>query len=210
LGWYGRDLLTFRFNVAITIWVSHIATEAVASGQVITHKAFGILATTSGAGIAAFLIDTGQLRRTIGVEHTLRTTSLVGISEILRQTLTGTDSILLTTLGKGAAGIRIARLHYLNRLPLDMWFTTNVWIAAVSRLAVAHGTVTNHSTHGISATKTWARVPASVICANMQLTALGVGHTFGSTVGWGSKEVRQAGAGRCVSHASTFAVRSTW
>lgn len=73
----------FRFDATIPIWVTHIATEAVTSGQVIAHKAFGILAAASGTGITAFLIDTGQLRGAIRVKYTFRTTSFIRIAEIL-------------------------------------------------------------------------------------------------------------------------------
>lgn len=94
------DMLTFRFDVAITVGVAHIADEAVAGGKVVAHEAFGVLATAARAGIAALLVHTRQLRGAIKVDYTLRATGLVGITEVFWEALAGANSILLPTLGK--------------------------------------------------------------------------------------------------------------
>jgi len=66
--------------IRITI-VSGIATTA---GNVINHLTLGIGGTGSWTGIAAVLIQTSQMARTVRVDHAFGSTSFVGVAVIFR------------------------------------------------------------------------------------------------------------------------------
>jgi len=86
----------------IAVWIADISSEAVAHGRVVHHIALGILSAASGAGITALLLLTSSVRGTVRVQNTLRATSLVGVSKVIRETLTGSSSIPLDAFGIGA------------------------------------------------------------------------------------------------------------
>lgn len=131
----------------------------------IAHKALGILSTASWAGVATLLIEAGTIRGTIRVQYTFRTTSLVGITKVLGQALTGAHTILFATLGIGATRIRVARLYNLWRFTL-YGRAKHEGISIVARLAIAHGTVAEHTTLRVAAAETWTRILATIVEAN--------------------------------------------
>lgn len=88
----------------------------------IHNVALGVLATAAGTRITALLLLAGTIRGTVRVENTFRAASLVGITKVLGQTLTGASSIALNALSIGTTRrwlTGIDDLHItLNRLTL--------------------------------------------------------------------------------------------
>lgn len=71
----------------------------------INDLTIGVLATSSGARVYAFVSDTCTIGRTIGIEDTFGPASFVGVSKVFGQTLTRTCTILLLTNGVNATRI---------------------------------------------------------------------------------------------------------
>lgn len=110
------------------------------------HIALGILSTASGAGIAALLLLAGSVRRAIRVQHALRTTAFIGVSEVVRKTLTRSSAIPLDALRVGAAGRGLARIDdlYIGHNGLAL----GEGISGETHIANAHGRVGDDATDG--------------------------------------------------------------
>lgn len=112
---------------------------------------------------------------------------------------------MFPALGKGATRIRIAGLHNLWRFSL-YGRAEHEGIAAVARLAIAHGTVAEHTTLGSTTTETRTRILAAIVQANQRQGTIRIGQTLGSTVRWRAEEVLQAGTGRSIAYTLTLTV----
>jgi len=77
----------------------------------IDHLTLGILAAGTRAGVATFLVDTCPIRGAVRVQNALRTATIIGISEVIRQALAGPCTTTLLALGVHAAWTGIARLQ---------------------------------------------------------------------------------------------------
>lgn len=150
---------------------------------------------------------TGLVRGAIAVGDTLRTTSLVGISMIFGQTLTGAGVAFLSANGIGTAGIGVAGLC--GRFLLLHQLTTTEGIAGVTRCTVALRSMAEHVTDGIGATHSGTGIPALLPNAGLVEGALRVGYAFRSALWRCSNVVGQASALRLISHSATLSVGST-
>lgn len=77
--------------------------RTVTSGEMVDHSALGVAATQSRAWIATFLVNADLGGSAVRVENALRFTTLAGVAEIFRQTLTDSRSGLFATNGIGTA-----------------------------------------------------------------------------------------------------------
>lgn len=181
------------YDATHAVWVAVVACQAVTSSQVVNHLALGVLATGSGARIAAFLVHTRQIRRAVGVQNTLGTTAIVGISEVIRQTLTRSCTTALFALGIYATRAGVAWLQNFNGgIPNGTALTKR--IPSEAAVAQAHGSVTENTAVGILTTESWARIRAFLIDARLIGGTLRVGNALGPAVWWSTYEFCQAGA----------------
>lgn len=115
------------------------------------HLAIGILATGAGARILALLLLAGAIRRTIRVEHTLWSATLVGIAKVFGQALTRASAIPFTAFSIGSTGTWVAGCAHLN-VAHNLRTTLHEGISGEALLAYALHGVADHTAFGIQAT----------------------------------------------------------
>lgn len=123
----------------------------------IDNLALGILATCAWTGITALLIEAGAIRGTIRIDHTLGSTTLVGITKVFGQALTGAGTAAFLALGINSTGTRVAGLQDLNGC-LPNWAALGKWISGETRFTQAHRGVAEDATVGIKSTETWTGI----------------------------------------------------
>lgn len=170
--------------------------------------ALGVLATASGAGIAALLLLARAIRGAVRVEDTLRATALVGIAEVIPQALAGSGSVPLDALGIGATRRGLARIDDLHVGHYGL--ALGEGIPGQAGVAHAHGLVGDHAAQGTDAAQAGTGIATLLIDAGQVRRALRVGHALGLAVGRRAHKLRQAGAGGSLSDSSALRIRSTW
>lgn len=175
----------------------------------IDNLAFGILATGAGTGITALLIEASAIGWTIRIHDTLGTATLVGITKVFGQALTGAGAAAFFTLGIDSAGTWVAGLQNLSRC-LSNWIALCEWISGEARLTKTHRGVAKDATVGIKSTKTRARVHTLLVDTSQAGGTLRARYALGSTVRWRAQKIGQARTGRRIARHTTLGVGTTW
>lgn len=113
---------TSRYFVAANRWISGETIRTSAVWRMIGHIALRVWATSTGAWVNTFLIDTWFCIRTIAIHRTFRTAFNVRIAKVFGQTCTWTGIIFHLTNGVSTAWRRITWLD-------NFWFATNYKIS---------------------------------------------------------------------------------
>lgn len=167
---------------------------------------FSINTTDSRARIAAFILYTRLIRRTIRVYDTFRFATFIRISKVFWQALTCTCSILFATDCIDSTRVWTAwgnKLRWLRILQnVALWER----IASMTCSTQAHRGVADNMTLSIGSTETWAWIFTLLIDASQMAGTFRAGDTFGSTIWWTTDEFCKARTWWCI--AGCFALSS--
>ena len=108
------SLLTSWFLTTCIERISNIVFYAGAGWYVIPDSTLSIDSTGSRARINTLVPQTGPVRRTVAVDHTLWPTGDVGVSEVLRDALTSSSISLSVADSVGAAGRGVTGVNILH------------------------------------------------------------------------------------------------
>lgn len=174
----------------------------------VDNLALGVLAAGSGTRILTFVPNAGTVRRTIGVQDTLGATTFVRISKVILDAGTRTSTVLLPTVGVGAARTWDTRGQILFGIVGLNELAAGERIAGVSFLARTARRVVHHGTLGVEAARTGARVGTLLPNARLVLGTFRAEHALGPAVWRRSGVVRQARAGFLASDDLALGVRT--
>lgn len=156
----------------------------------IDNLAFGGLAARSGARVLTAVTNAGPIRRTIRIQDTLGTATLVGIAKVILDAGTRPGTVLLPTDGIGPARTGHTRgLILFGDIGLDE-LAAGEWIARVSFLARAARRVVDHCTARVEAARSRTRVGTLLPDAGLILGALVAEHTLRTAIRWRSDVIR--------------------
>ena len=156
-------------------WVSKVSLVADTQRDVIGNLTVGIGATQSWAWINTMKISALFCSWTVCIDDALWSTGHIGVSKVVRDTLTRSGSVPLIAHSIAATRRWVARVH-----PLSDGHrggdpqTVGEWIPGVSRVAGAGGVVVVDRAGGVGPTHSWARVATLVADAGQVGGALGV------------------------------------
>ena len=109
-----RAVLTCCDSPAAHEGVALVSLLTSAHGVVVDDLALGVGAARPGAGVAALLVDAGQVAGALAVDPALG--SAVGwCAHIARQAGAGRDVVLASALGVWTTWVRIAGIHWPRR-----------------------------------------------------------------------------------------------
>lgn len=175
----------------------------------IQSPTLGIISTNTRTRILTFVSNTRSIWWTVRTNDTFWTASLVGVSEIIGQTLAGTGSILLSTNWICSTGTGHARSRlYWYRIAHNRARCESV--SDIAGQTNTHWWVTDYSALGVGAALTWTRVLALLINTSEVVRTLSVGHTLWTTVWRRSNIFAETRTWWRVSVWSALCVWSTW
>lgn len=175
---FGRFL---KNQLAGSEWIAYVVVNTGTSWHMIYDTTFCIRPTYSWARINAFVSNARNVWRTVRVQDTLRSTSLIGIAEIFRNTFARSNIIPLLAFCIRSAGWRFARVY---RFFLDiLWNALHKRISTKPFRTCTRNCVCNYSALGIRSAHSWAWVCAFVVYASFIAWTICVDNTFRPTVG---------------------------
>lgn len=137
-------VLTFTlFECTLTEGIASITRETSTRRQMINNLTDCVLSACSRTRVFAFVINARKTWWTIWVQDTLRSTTLIGISEISVQTSASTSAILFSTNGVCSTRTRWAWICYFNWIILSYLGTISEGVSRISRKTIAHWSVAN-------------------------------------------------------------------
>lgn len=193
---------------AVSIRVTSETNSTNAVWQVIYHLTFCVLCTKARAWILAFVSNARTIRWTIAIQRTFRSTALVWISEIFRQTLARAGAVLFTANRIRATRTRNAWIElrlwgdFFHRT-LDKRITDIVSVTFTDRRVANDVTLSIQTTNSIG-----TRISAMSMNASQMIGALRVRHTFWSTIRWTANEIGQTITSITISVCTAFCILS--
>lgn len=114
------------------------------------------------------------------------------------------------TDAQGRVSLRIASETVQNRILTWHRVTAMEWITSIAVFACAYWTMVIHTTVGIEATRSGARVGTLAVNACFIEGAIRTGCTFGMAVWWASNIITQARANCLAIRLATLTIGTTW
>lgn len=100
---HSSNVFTERRRTAVLERISGVSLDASAGWHVIDDLAIGVLTAHTRARILALRPHAVEMRRTVGTEHALGSTSVVRVSNVVGHAAAGSYSVLLATESVGSA-----------------------------------------------------------------------------------------------------------
>ena len=180
---FAFDALRHRLDLTPDERIAREPWRARADRLVAHHLTLGVDSARAGARVATFLRNAGERVGAVRVGRTFRPTRRVRVADQSRQADALADVVVVSTLGVGAARVRIANVE-----PVDFdglgddrdGGARRERVAFVSLPADADGHVIGHAAVGVRAARVHARTLAPVAHAALVLRAVGVQHALGS------------------------------
>ena len=190
--------------------VSCVSRVAGADGIVVPHGALGVPPTGPGTGVTTLLLDTGQVVGTLSVDQTLRSAAHVRVSDVVLDTPAGSGSVPGGALCVGSAGRGIAGVDRVGSGDdLGQERAAREGVSGVLGGAGADGVVVDGGTPGVVPTGPDTGVGTLLLDTGLVTRTLSIEDTLRPTVGRGSDEARETGAGLVAVDLSALSVGTT-
>lgn len=177
----------------------------------IHHITFGILATYSGAGITALLIEARQIGGTVRAANTLGSAIGWGSYVVLQAaalcTVAHVATLRVGSTRRGLAGIDDILFHWRWWW---LWVACDEGITRVGAYAATLWTMIQHLTLGIQATRAGTRITAMLLQAGQVKWTLRIACALGTTGGWHAYKLGQAKAHGLSIDLTALCIGSTW
>ena len=190
--------------------VSCVSRVAGADGIVVPHGALGVPPAGPRTGVATLLLDTGQVVGTLSVDQTLWSAAHVRVSDVVLDTSAGSGSVPGGALCVGSTGRGVAGVDRVGSGDdLGQERAAREGVSGVLGGAGADGIVVDGGTPSVVPTGPDTGVGTLLLDTGLVTRTLSIEDTLRPTVGRGSDEARETGAGLVAVDLSALSVRTT-